>query len=99
MLGISLMFPRRVSFGMLAIVMVLYVIMALTVSPTLNTERAQEKLLFIRLIVMAGIVVAGTLITSWERTRRREAVAAEGRREPGAPTQGPTSRAGCGGGK
>ncbi len=77
MLGISLMFPRRVSFGMLAIIMALYVIMALTISPTLNTERAQEKLLFVRLIVMAGIVVAGTLITSWERTRRREAVAAE----------------------
>jgi signal transduction histidine kinase len=37
----------------------------------------QEKWLVVRTLTMIGIVAAGMLITGWERTRRREAVAAE----------------------
>ena len=80
MLGFSLMFPRWVSFGMLAAVIFLYVVMALTVSPTLSVAAYQEKVLFVRVITMGGIVAAGTMLMGWERARRREAVAAERRR-------------------
>ena len=79
LLGLSLMFRRRVSFSVLGVVMALYVTIALTVSPTLDTDLKDEKVLFIRLVTMLGVVVAGTLIAAWERTRRREAVAAERR--------------------
>jgi len=80
MLGFSLMFPRWASFGMLAVVIFLYVVMALTVSPTLSVAAYQEKVLFVRVITMVGIVAAGTMLVGWERARRREAVAAERRR-------------------
>jgi len=80
MLGFSLMFPRWASFGMLAAVIFLYVVMALTVSPTLSVAAYQEKVLFVRVITMVGIVAAGTMLVGWERARRREAVAAERRR-------------------
>ena len=77
LLGFSLMFPRLVSFSILAVVIGLYVAMALTVSPTLSTDLFQEKLLFVRVVTMVGIVAAGILLAGWERGRRREAVAAE----------------------
>ncbi len=80
LLGFSLLFPGRPSFGVLTIVIALYSIMAFTISPTLDTDSEQEKLLFVRLITMVGMVAAGTLITDWERSRRREAVAAERQR-------------------
>jgi len=80
LLGFSLLFPGRPSFGVLTIVIALYTIMAFTISPTLDTDSEQEKLLFVRLITMVGMVAAGTLITDWERSRRREAVAAERQR-------------------
>ncbi len=80
LLGFSLMFPRRVSFAVAAVVAVLYVIMAFTVSPTLDLAQEDEKKLAVRVINMAGIVTAGALITGWERRRRREAVAAERQR-------------------
>ncbi len=79
LLGFSFIFPGRASFGALAVVIALYVAMALTISPTLSTAQGQEKVLFIRLITMLGMVTAGTLINGWERSRRREAVAAERR--------------------
>ena len=77
LLGFSLMFPRRASFAMLATIITLYVVMALTISPTLSTDAYQEKVLFVRVITMVGIVATGTLLVGWERSRRREAVAAE----------------------
>ena len=77
LLGFSLIFPRWASFSMLAAVIGLYVLMALTVSPTLSVDAFQEKVLFVRVITMLGIVAAGTLLVGWERARRREAVAAE----------------------
>ncbi|MBM3942675.1 MAG: sensor histidine kinase [SAR202 cluster bacterium] len=80
LLGFSLMFPRRVSFAVVAVVAVLYTVMAFTVSPTLDLAQEDEKKLAVRLINMVGIVSAGALITSWERRRRREAVAAERQR-------------------
>ena len=77
LLGFALMFPKRASFPVAAIVMGLYAAMAFTVEPTLNVELQQEKQLAVRLACMLGIVGAGALITGWERSRRREAVAAE----------------------
>ena len=77
LLGFSLMFPQRASFSVLGVVIALYVIMALTISPTLDTNLFQEKFLFVRVITMVGIVAAGILLAGWERGRRREAVAAE----------------------
>ncbi len=77
LLGFSLMFPRRASFVMLAAIITLYVVMALTISPTLSEDAYQEKVLFVRVITMVGIVATGTLLVGWERARRREAVAAE----------------------
>ena len=79
LLGFSLMFPRWASFSVLAAVIVLYVVMALMVSPTLSVAAYQEKVLFVRVITMVGIVAAGTLLVGWERARRREAVASERR--------------------
>ena len=90
LLGISLLFPGRVSFGAVAVVIVLYIVMAFTITPSnpnipgraklelaLQQEFKQEKVLFGRIMTMLGMVAAGTLISGWERTRRREAVAAE----------------------
>jgi len=80
LLGFSLMFPRRASFAVAAIIIALYVVMSLTVEPTLNRAEEDEKKLIVRIATMLGIAAAGALITGWERTRRREAVAAERRR-------------------
>ena len=89
LLGISLLFPGRVSFGAVAVVIVLYIVMAFTISTgipgranlefSFQQDFKQEKVLFIRIMTMVGIVAAGTLINGWERTRRRQAVAAERR--------------------
>jgi signal transduction histidine kinase len=77
LLGFSLMFPRRASFAVAAIVGALYVVMAFTVPPTLDLAQEDEKKLAVRIANMLGIVAAGALINGWERRRRREAVAAE----------------------
>ena len=101
LLGLSLMFRRRVSFSVLGVVMALYVTIALTVSPMLDTDLKDEKVLFIRLVTMLGVVVAGTLIAAWERTRPQ---GGGGRRapggggEPGPAEKGPGDRAGHSGG-
>ena len=80
LLGFSLMFPRRASFGIAALVIALYVLMSLTVAPTLDRAQSDEKKLAVRTITMLGMVAAGSLITRWERTLRRDAVAAERQR-------------------
>ena len=80
LLGFSLMFPRRASFTAAGVVAGLYIIMALTVSPTLDLAQEDEKKLAVRIANMLGIVAAGALINGWERRRRREAVAAERQR-------------------
>ena len=54
--------------------------MAFTIEPTLISDMEQEKWLVVRILTMVGIVVAGALITGWERGRRQEVVAAERRR-------------------
>ncbi len=46
----------------------------------MSVDLEQEKWLATRVLTMAGMVVAGTLILGWERSRRREAVAAERQR-------------------
>ena len=80
LLGLSLVSPWRVSFTLSSIVVALYVIIAFTISPTLDVDQEQEKWLVVRVLTMAGIFVAGTLIVGWERSRRQEAVAAERQR-------------------
>jgi signal transduction histidine kinase len=77
LLGFALMFPRRASFAVAAIVGCLYIVIALTVSPTLDLAQEDEKKLAVRIANMLGIVAAGALINGWERRRRREAVASE----------------------
>jgi signal transduction histidine kinase len=79
LLGFSLMFPKRASFPLASFVMGLYALMAFVVAPGLDLEAEEEKQLAVRLACMVGIVGAGALITGWERSRRREAVAAERR--------------------
>lgn len=79
LLGLALMSPGRITAIVASLVIALYITMALVVSPTLNMDLEQEKWLITRVLTMAGIVVAGTLITGWERSRRLEAVAAERR--------------------
>ena len=51
---------------MLAAIITLYVVMALTISPTLSEDAYQEKVLFVRVITMVGIVATGTLLVGWE---------------------------------
>ncbi|HZA23019.1 MAG TPA: hypothetical protein VFA32_10525 [Dehalococcoidia bacterium] len=80
LLGFSLMFPRRASFTAAGVVAALYIIMALTIPPTLDLGQEDEKKLAVRIANMLGIVAAGALINGWERRRRREAVAAERQR-------------------
>ena len=77
LLGLSIMSPARLAFAVALVVIGLYILMALVVSPTLINAMEQEKWLVVRTLTMAGMVVAGTLIVRWERSRRREAVAAE----------------------
>ena len=77
LLGFSLLFPGRPSFAMVLIVVGLYILMAFTVTPTLNTDFEQEKLLIVRVFTMVGMTIGGTLINGWERGRRRDAVEAE----------------------
>ena len=79
MLGLALLSPGRVTALVAAAVIALYITMSFAVSPTLNRDMEQEKWLVTRVLTMVGIVVAGTLITGWERSRRLEAVAAERR--------------------
>ena len=77
LLGFSLMFPGRPSFGAVALVIGLYVVIAFTVSPKFDYAQEHEKLMLGRITAMLGMVVAGILIYRWERSRRREAVEAE----------------------
>ena len=65
------MFPRRVSFVVAMVVAGLYVLMAFTVSPTLDLAQEDEKKLVVRIANMLGTVAAGVLINGWERKRRR----------------------------
>ena len=80
LLGLAVMFPGRVGFAVSGAVMALYTLMAFSISPTLDIDLKEEKVLFNRLATMLGMVVAGTLIAGWERSGRREAVAAERQR-------------------
>ena len=74
-----MMFPGKPSFGAVALVIGLYIIIAFTVSPEFSYADEDEKLMLGRISAMLGMVVAGSLIYRWERTRRREAVEAERR--------------------
>ena len=77
LLGLAFVSPGRLSFTVSAMVIAFYITMAFTVSPTLSADLEQEKWLVVRVFTMFGMVVAGTLIVGWERSRRREAVATE----------------------
>lgn len=80
LLGVALIFRRRVSFAMVAVVAAVYAGMSVTMEPGLDTSvlfDGDENRLTLRLISMFAIVVAANLMTRLERERRREAVSAE----------------------
>ncbi len=80
LLGIALIFRRRISFAIVLIVAGVYTGMSLVLEPGVDTSvlfDGDEKLLTVRVIIMFAIVVAANLMTRIERDRRREAVSAE----------------------
>ena len=70
LLGFSMMFPGKPSFGAVALVIGLYIIIAFTVSPEFSYADEDEKLMLGRISAMLGMVVADSLIYRWERTSR-----------------------------
>ena len=54
-----------------------YTVVSLTVGPGLDFDASDEKRLFGRIVAMFGVVLCVSLVTRFERTRRREAVERE----------------------
>ena len=80
LLGVALIFRRRISFAIVAIVAGIYTAMSLTLEPGVDTTvlfDGDEKLLAVRVGAMFAIVAAANLMTRLELQRRREAVSAE----------------------
>ena len=80
LLGVALIFRRRISFAIVTIVAGVYTGMSLAFEPGVDTSvlfDGDEKLLTVRVISMFAIVVAANLMTRLELQRRREAVSAE----------------------
>ena len=80
LLGVALIFRRRISFVIVAAVAGVYTGMSVTMTPGVDTSvlfDADEKQLTVRVVCMVAIVVAANLMTLLERERRREAVGAE----------------------
>ena len=80
LLGAALIFRRRISFAIVAVVAVIYIWMSLALEPGLDTSvvfDGDEKELTVRVVCMVAIVVAANLMTRLERERRREAVESE----------------------
>lgn len=67
----------RLSFLAVTLVAAMYAAVSLLVEPVVDFESKEEKILFIRIVVMYGTVVAVNLISRFERVRRREAVERE----------------------
>lgn len=78
LLAMAIVFPsRRLSFGVVGAVMVVYTVLSVTLEPTASYADRDEKVLVIRLATMLAVVAAANLMHRVERERRREAVEAE----------------------
>ena len=80
LLGVALIFRRRVSFAMVTVVAGVYVGMSVALEPGVDTAilfDGDEKKLTVRVVCMVAIVVAANLMTRIEREGRREAVEAD----------------------
>ena len=67
----------RLSFVGVTLVGVVYAILSLTSEPGVSFDIGEERVLFMRIVVMYAIVAAVNLVSRFERTRRREAVERE----------------------
>ena len=77
LLGISLMLPSRlIAVAILAMVVAVYTLMSIGLSPGVSFTDREERVLIVRIITMIAVVLAGNLITRIERKRRMEAVEA-----------------------
>ncbi len=78
LLGLSLVFSsRHLSFAAVALVASAYAIISVALEPGVSYADGEEKALIVRIATMFAVVAAASLMTRIERTRRREAVAAE----------------------
>ena len=80
LVGVALIFPRRISFAVVTVLAGIYTGMSVAMEPGLDTSvlfDSDEKQLVVRVVCMFAIVVAANLMTRLERERRREAVDAE----------------------
>ena len=77
LLGASLVMSTRISFGVLAVTMLAYTTMSISLADGVRFSVGQEKVLILRLACMFAIVIGASLIIRIERTRRQEAVEAE----------------------
>ena len=66
-----------ISFLAVTLVAAMYTTVSLLVEPVVDFEIKEEKVLFIRIVAMYGVVMAVNLISRFERIRRREAVERE----------------------
>ena len=67
----------RLSFAGVSVIAVVYVTLSLTVEPGVNFEAEEERVLFMRVVVMYAVVAAVNLVSRFERARRRQAVERE----------------------
>ena len=80
LLGVALIFRRRISFTVVTVVAGIYIGMSVAMEPGVDTSvlfDGDEKQLAVRVVCMFAVVVAANLMTQIERLRRREAVEAE----------------------
>ncbi len=67
----------RVSFAGVTVTAGVYAALSLMVDPGIDFSIEQEKVLFMRIVVMYAVVAAVSLVSRFERYRRREAVERE----------------------
>ena len=67
----------RLSFVWVTLIAAVYSALSLTVEPGVDFEIGEEKVLFIRIVVMYAVVAAVNLVSRFERIRRKEAVERE----------------------
>ena len=80
LLGVALIFRRRISLAFVTVVAGIYTGMSVAMEPGVDTSvlfDGDEKQLTVRVVSMFAIVVAANLMTRIERQRRIEAVTAE----------------------
>ena len=67
----------RLNFAVVTVVAALYAAASFTVEPGVDFDIKEEKVLFIRIVVMYAVVAAVNLVSRFERIRRRQAVERE----------------------